>query len=91
MARFNFIKDPDAVLDWQFNWANWLHDGESIASASFIVDDGLTADSTGHDATVATVWLSGGTAGHVYRVTNRVVTSDGRTDDKSINVRVTER
>ena len=91
MARFNFVKDPNAQLDWQFNWSDWLEVGETISSASFIVDDGLTTDSTGHDDTVATIWVSGGTAGNVYRVTNRVVTSADRTDDRSINIRVTER
>lgn len=91
MARFNFIKDPDADLDWQFNWADWLADGETISSATFTVDDGLTVTSTGHDDTVATVWLSGGTAGSVYRVTSHVVTSAARTDDRSISIRVTER
>lgn len=91
MARFNFIKDPSAQLDWQFNWSDWLDAGETILSASFIVDDGLTVDSTGHDDTVATVWVSGGTAGNVYRVTSRVMTSADRTDDRSINIRVTER
>lgn len=91
MARFNFIKDPDAALDWQFNWADWLEDGETITSSSFESDPGITITSVGHDDTVATVWLSGGTAGSVYRVTNRVVTSQSRTDDKSINIRVTER
>lgn len=91
MARFNFLKDPNAQLDWQVNWSDWLAEGESISSAIFTVDDGLTVDSTGHDDTVATVWVSGGTAGMVYRVTNRVVTSDARTDERSFSIRVTER
>lgn len=91
MARFNFVKDPNAQLDWQFNWADWLAVGETIATATFTADDGLTVDSTGHDDIVATIWVSGGTAGNVYRVTNHVVTSADRTDDRSINIRVTER
>lgn len=91
MARFNFIKDPDAELDWQFNLADWLEAGETISSASFTADDGLTISSTGHDDTVATIWVSGGTAGNVYRVTCHFVTSAARTDDRSINIRVMER
>jgi hypothetical protein len=91
MPRFNFIKDPNAELDWQFNWSDWLAIGETISSASFAVDDGLTVNSTGHDDTLATIWVSGGTAGKVYRVTCHIVTSDSRTDDRSINIRVMER
>lgn len=91
MARFNFIKDPDAELDYQFNWSDWLGVGETISSASFTADAGLTVDSTGHDDTVATIWVSGGTAGNVYRVTCHIVTSATRADDRSINIRVMER
>lgn len=91
MARFNFIKDPNAELDWQFNWEDWLAVGETISTATFTVDDGLTVNSTGHDDTVATIWVSGGTAGNVYRVTCHIVTSATRTDDRSINIRVMDR
>lgn len=91
MARRNFIKDPSADLDWQFNWEDWLAVGETISTATFTVDDGLTITSTGNDDTVATIWVSGGTAGNVYGVTCHITTSADRTDDRSINIRVMER
>lgn len=42
-------------------------------------------------ATKATVWLSGGTAGQIYTVTNRITTAAGRTEDRSFAIRVEER
>jgi len=42
-------------------------------------------------ATSATVWLSGGTAGQSYIVTNRITTAAGRTEDRSFTIRVEER
>lgn len=36
-------------------------------------------------------WISGGTAGTTYRVTCRIVTAGGRTDDRSIFIKVKER
>ena len=44
-----------------------------------------------HTATKATVWLSGGQAGATYTVTNRIVTTGGRTDDRSIAIKVEDR
>lgn len=91
MAASDHKKDPNAVLDWVWDWNEWLDDGETISTSSFIVTVGITVNSTSHTTKTATVWLSGGTAGQVYQVTNRIVTSAGRTDDRSITIRVTER
>lgn len=84
-------KDPDAVLDWTFDWQHWLQLGETIATSTFIVSPGITVDSSSSTATNSTVWLSGGSPGQPYRVTNRVVTSQGRTDDRSITIRCKDR
>lgn len=86
-----FIKDPDAVLDWHFDWQPWLQIGESISSSLFLVTAGLTMDSSSNTSTNATVWLSGGNPGQPYRVTNRIITNQGRTDDRSITIRVKDR
>ena len=84
-------KDPDAVLDWIFDWNDWLGETENISSATFIVDPGITVTDDSNTQKTATVWLSGGTEGQVYRVTCRVTTSEGRTDDRSFTLRCTNR
>lgn len=86
-----FYKDPDAVLDYSQDWAAWLIDGDTITASTWDVDDGLTKDSDTHDATGCTVWLSGGTVGTIYRLTNRVTTAAGRVDDRTIRVKVQQR
>lgn len=91
MAATDHKKDPDAVLDWVWDWNEWLDEGETITTSSFIVSVGITVDIESNTTKTATVWLSGGTSGQVYQVTNRIVTSSGRTDDRSITIRVTER
>lgn len=96
-------KDANAVLDYHVCWADWL-DGDTIASVTWTVQSGLTKDSqsvnaspvtidgTAHAAnTVATAWLSGGTAGQTYSVACRVVTAGGRTDERTFRVRVANR
>ena len=50
-----FSKDPDAVLDYKFDWAastngsgasDWLADGETISSHTITATTGLTVDSS---------------------------------------------
>ena len=91
MSADDFIKDPDAVLDFHFDWSSWLASGETITTSQFICSAGITVQSNSSTGTNTTVWLAGGRAGQPYRVTNRITTNQGRTDDRSITVRVTDR
>lgn len=87
----SFLKDPNATLDWSFDWSRWLADAETITAQTVTADPGLTVNSTSQSAGVVTTWLSGGTAGDDYRVTCQITTSDGRIDDRTITIRVRER
>ena len=91
MADNSFTKDPDAVLDWHFDWSNWLDVAETISTSTFIVTPGITVNSSSNTNANSTVWLSGGRPGQIYNVTNRITTSAGRTDDRSIVIRVQDR
>lgn len=89
-------KDPNAVLDYRVDWSSWLAGGETISTSAWTVPTGITeVNDAGHPTssttTTATIWLSGGTDGTRYRVTNRITTSQGRTEDRSIYVSVMER
>jgi hypothetical protein len=87
-------KDPDATLDWIFDWNDWLSEAETISDSEFILDPGISIDPVkGFTNTMktTTVWLTGGTEGQVYRVTNRITTSEGRIDDRSFTLRCTNR
>lgn len=92
MAR-TYIKDPEAVLDYKFDWSSWLDSGETIASRTVTVDAGLTKDSDAvtDTSTSVTVWLSGGTDGVSYSVNCQIVTSANRTDERTMIIRVNER
>lgn len=104
MAGPTFVKDPDEVLDYEFNWAtadSYLNDGSSsdtgwlqgdtISTSTVTVESGITLDSDSNNTVRAIAWLSGGTAGNDYTVTNRIVTAAGRTGERSILVRVRAR
>lgn len=86
-----YNKDPDAVLDYSVDWAAWLG-ADTIATSTWpVVPAGITKDSDTNDTTSATIWLSGGTAGQTYQITNRIVTAGGRTDDRTITIQIVEK
>lgn len=91
MAQTDWTKDPQAVLDWRWDWSQWLETGETIVTSVMTVSAGLTLDSDSHTLTTATAWLSGGTAGAPYEVANRITTNQGRTDERTITIRVINR
>ena len=86
-----YYKDVDAVLDYGVDWSDWLDTGETISTSTYTVTAGITKDSDSNTTTASTVWLSGGTDGTSYTITNEVVTSDSRTDQRSFTVKVVER
>lgn len=87
-----FLKDPSAVLDYVFDWSPWLADGETISSKTVTVDDGLDLDSSSVTDTAVTVWLSGGESRTAaYAVACLITTSAGRTDERTMRIRVRNR
>ena len=87
----SFTKDPNADLDYTIDWAAWLAT-DTISTSTWSVAEG---DVTLHDAAVVgaltQVWATGGTAGTLARLTNRIVTTAGRTDDRTLTLILQER
>lgn len=81
-----FIKDPDAVLDYQFDWSDWLS-SDTISSYT-ITASGITVDSDSNTDTAVTVWLSGGTVGDAATVECKIVTAASRTDERTIKLAI---
>ena len=90
MAVKSFLKDPAAVLDYQLNWSAWL-DGDTISTSTWSAETGITVDSESETTSAATVWLSSGSPGEDYEVTNQIVTDGGRTDERTITIKVRQR
>ena len=87
-------KDPDAVLPYAEDWTAWLvaEENDTIVDSTWTANNAaMTIESSTFAAGITVVWLSGGTAGKEYTVTNHIVTASGREDDRSIIVPVKER
>lgn len=84
-------KDPDAVLDYVFDWSAWLADGETILTHQVTVEAGdAVIDSTSQTTDTVVAWLSGGTLGTDVELRCRVTTTEGRIDDRTIVVLIRE-
>jgi hypothetical protein len=87
-------KDPQAVLDYSLDWlTDWLEPSDTVVASVWSVTPAgsLVIDDQPFTSYTTTVWLSGGTAGTSYTVTNHITTAAGREDDRSLLVEVADR
>lgn len=86
-----FVKAPEDILDYEWDWSTWLPTGDTIATVSFTAADGLIIESNpavSNTATTATAFISGGAAGESYAVTCQITTAGGRTAQWTQNINV---
>lgn len=83
-------KDPDSVVDYGFEWADWLSSGEVILTSIWLLETDIIESSNSFTDTQTSVFISGGDAGNVYTITNRISTAT-RVEDRSMNIPVREK
>lgn len=86
MADDIVTKRPDEVLDWTFDFDDFLG-ADTIADSSVEVD-GITLDSATATTTAVQAWFSGGTAHTVAKAACTVVTAGGRTKQQALYLRI---
>ncbi len=89
MASITFFKDPESILDYIIDWTGFLTGGDSISSSTWSVSSvDVSIDSDSFTANTTIAWISGGIDGFSYILTNHIVTTYGREDDKVIILQV---
>ena len=92
MAQNVFNKDPNATLDYGFDWSQWLDVGEIITSYTITTACGLTSASSISTVSGSVItWLTGGTTGERYSVACLIVTSASRIDERTMKIDVKKR
>lgn len=90
-----YLKDPGARIDYAIDWGAAYLDGQIIADSEWAVspeeEGGAIVEIASFDLRRTAVTVSGGVPGHVYRIGNRVTLSDGRSDERSLTLRVEDR
>lgn len=90
-------KDPQADLVYTMDWSQWLPTGQTISTSvwtleTFAGDTGpLVNVVDSHTNTAASIEISGGTAGKVYKVYNKITTSSGYDDRRYFRIKVKAR
>ena len=90
--------DPAAMLPYAFDWAapdlagrTWIGD-DTIATADVTsTDDTAIISNVTHDSGKVTAWVTGGTPGKPLPLNCHITTTDGRTDERTLWLRVQER
>lgn len=95
-----FVKDPDATLDYEFDWSKWLatSGNDTISQSSWDIKplgastetlslSGVPTISNG----VTSAFFEGGALGERYRITNSIITSAGRIDERSFVLEIKEK
>lgn len=93
-ARPTIDKAANATLDYTWDWTSWLGT-DSIATATVTADADLSVQSTtissGHSVTAI---ISGGLntpIGTAKRAVCKIVTTNGRTEERSIYLKMVQR
>jgi len=95
--RWERGKDPDETLDYSLDWSkDLLTDTISTSTWTFDganKDTALTKSNPAIDSTktITTIWFAVGTEGVTYKITNQIVTTGGRTIERSITILVSSR
>lgn len=97
-GKASIIKDPNAVLDYTFDWTDWLDDiPDTILSAAVVID----SQAEGGDATVNSIsivglkavvaWVQGGTVNTKVALRCRITTNGARIEDRTVYLNIKER
>jgi len=90
-------KDPEARLDYQLRWTDWMPSGDSIDTSTWTAEtitgdgDPLTVSGSSNTTTTATATVTGGTEGNIYRLYNEITTTGGLTERRFFRVKVKAR
>lgn len=88
----SFKKDPQATLDYKFDWTDYLTPlPDTILSVVWILSAGLTKVSEAVSPMAATIFVSGGVVNQTETITCRITTINGRVDDRTATLRITNR
>jgi len=82
-------KDPNAVLDYTFDWTPFLTNiSDVIQSVTYLISAGLTQTRAINTLTLAHSYVGGGVIGTTESITCRITTVGGRVDDRTIFLKI---
>lgn len=84
-------KDADARLDYVFDWEEFVDaDSDTIVSTEVSGSSDLTFTGTTMTVSTVRIFIAGGSEGTTYPIVNRIFTAGGRTEDKVLELTITQ-
>ncbi len=83
-----YTQYPTEVLDYAIDWSDFLPDGDRIVESGWTADTGLNIGQFAFTDASTTLWVSGGEAGFLYRVTNTISTAGGRQSVRVLHFKI---
>lgn len=84
--------DPDEILDYFIDYSGILTSGETISTSVWSTSSNVTLGTNTNTTTVATAWVNSVIAETTtFKLSNTIVTSDSRTYNRSIIIKVAEK
>lgn len=87
MEQKDYPLDPAERLDFVWDWAKVLENGDTIADSEFASSVGITLELPTMTQTSTRIWLKDAQPG-LQRVTNKITTAQGRIFKRSLTIRV---
>ena len=87
MLVASFVKDPSAILDYYMDWTAWLA-GDTIVDSVWVASGDVILSDSAVVGTFTSVWVEGGIAGDLIDLTNHIVTTEGREDERTLRLKV---
>ncbi len=90
-------KDPQADLVYTMDWSQWLPTGQTITTSVWTLEtitgdtSPLVNEAATNTNTSASIEISGGQAGKIYKVYNKITTSSGYDDRRYFRIKVKAR
>lgn len=79
--------DPNQTEIFEIDWTKYLKTGNTISSlVHWNVESGITKVSATNTTTHTYLKVSGGTVDETYRAPCKILTSDGRSPERSIDI-----
>lgn len=84
-------KDPDASLDYGIEWGDWLPPGDSIANMYVSTSAGLQVTAQALRGSLTAIVAKSGVNGVWESATIRIVTAQGRIDERTVQLLIRNR
>ena len=87
-GKFRRNKDPQANLDYAYDWSTYLGEIFDTIAAVELLTTGVEVSNSSFDNTTVIVWVTGGTVEDTATIVCRITTVGGRVDDRTIYLKI---